>query len=107
MEMGKISFSPVFLDEMEHLSWVLFKEDYFSHQSNANLYVDEIFNFIKNDINTFPHKVTPKKLIHLGSNYIFYHSNARTTWFIFFEKSDKNYFVTGILNNHCEEAQFI
>jgi hypothetical protein len=43
----------------------------------------------------------------LGSNYIFYKSNARTTWFVFFEKLEENYFITGILNNHCEEAKFV
>lgn len=105
--MGKVIFSTSFLDEMENLALILFKENYFSYQSNADFYVDEIFDFIENDIHTFPHKSTPKKLSHLGSNYIFYKSNARTTWFVFFEKFEENYFVTGILNNHCEEAQFI
>ena len=79
MEMGKVIFSQAFLDEMEDLALVLFKENYFSYQRNADFYVDEIFDFIENDIHTFPHNLTPEKLRHLGSNYIFYKSNTRTT----------------------------
>ena len=69
--MGKVIFSKSFLDEMEDLALVLFKENYFCYQSNADFYVDEIFDFIENDIHTFPHKSSPEKLSYLGSNYIF------------------------------------
>lgn len=93
-----------FLDRLIEL---LYQFDYFSYRENATLYTYKIYDFIENDIDTFPHKSTPEKLRHLGSNYIFYKSNARTTWFVFFEKLEENYFITGILNNHCEEAQFI
>jgi hypothetical protein len=107
MEVGKVIFFPSFLDEMEYLAFVLFKENYFSFQSNADFYVDEVFDFIENNLDTFPHKSTPEMLGHLGSNYIFYKSIVRTTWFVFFEKLEENYFISGILNNHCEEAQFM
>ena len=92
---------------MEELVLILFDDKYFSFFSNAVQYVDKIFDFVIVNIHTFPHKNTPKKLLPFGTHYIFYKSNGRTTWFIFFEKLDENYFVTGILNNHCEEAQFI
>jgi hypothetical protein len=62
---------------------------------------------MQNSIHTFPPKKTPKELSHLGFHYIFYPSNARTTWFIFFEQHNSNHLVTGILNNHRSEAQFI
>lgn len=80
---------------------------YFSYEEIARGYVDKIINFITNDIHTFPHKKAPLKLQHLGSRYIFYNSTSRTTWYLFFEKKDNNYIITGILNNHCEEAKHI
>lgn len=48
-----------------------------------------------------------KSLYYFGEKYIFYNSNKRTMWYIFFEKSNNNYLITGILNNHCLEAKFI
>lgn len=92
---------------LDRLIEQLYHFDYFSYKENAEFYTEKIYDFIHKDINTFPHKSTPKNLIHLGSHYIFYKSNVRTTWFIFFEKVDENYLITGILNNHCAEAQFI
>ena len=92
---------------LDRLIEQLYQFDYFSYKENATYYIFKIYDFIENDIHTFPHKQTPKKLSYLGSNYIFYKSNARTTWYIFFEKFEENCVVTGILNNHCEEAQFL
>ncbi|CAM3998277.1 Plasmid stabilization protein [Flavobacterium antarcticum] len=85
----------------------LYVDDYFSYVENVDLYVEKIYEFIEKSVHIFPHKSTPKGLLHLGANYIFYKSNARTTWYIFFEKNKTSYLVTGILNNHCSEAQLI
>lgn len=105
--MGKVIFSSQVLQQLEDLALILFYKDYFSYQSNALLYVDNILEYVENSISTFPHKITSKALLHLGANYIFYKTNARTTWYIFFEKNKASYLVTGILNNHCSEAQLI
>lgn len=90
---------------MDELVYTLFEEEYFSYSENAQLYVDKIVDFIISEINNFPHIVTPQKLHYLGSYYIFYKSNTRTTWYIFFEKKSQSYLITGIVNNHCEEAK--
>lgn len=103
--MEKVIFNNKVLKYFDELVYVLFKEDYFSYAENAQLYVDKIVDFIIMEINSFPHKITPQKLKYLGSNYIFYKVNNRTTWYIFFEKKNHNYLVTGIINNHCEEAK--
>ena len=105
--MGKVIFPYYVLQQLEDLSLILFYKDYFSYQSNALLYIDKIIEYVENSIHTFPHKATPKDLLYLGSSYIFYKSNTRTTWYIFFEKQKSSYIVTGILNNHCSEAQLI
>jgi hypothetical protein len=100
----KVIFKDKVLDYLDELVYTLFKEEYFSYSENAQLYVDKIVDFIILEINSFPHKLTPKNLKYLGFNYIFYKSNNRTTWYIFFEKKNQNYLITGIINNHCEEA---
>ena len=104
MELGKVIFSDLLNSRFEELVFILFQKKYFSYQSNAIDYVDKIYDFVSKDIHTFPHKKTPQRLLYLGKNYIFYKSNRRTTWYVFFEKSANNYLITGILNNHCEEA---
>lgn len=103
--MEKVIFKGQVLDYFDELVYTLFREEYFSYPKNAQLYVDKIVDFVILEINSFPHKVTPQKLQYLGSNYIFYNANARTTWYIFFEKQDTVFLITGIINNHCEEAR--
>ena len=87
--------------------YTLFERDYFSYSEIAQHYVDKIVDFINLEINSFPHKTTLQKLRYLGANYIFYKSNKRTTWYIFFEKNNSSFLITGIINNHCEEAKEI
>ena len=84
--MEKIIFKNKVLDYFDELVYALFEEEYFSYSENAQHHVDKIVDFIILEINSFPHKSTPQKLQYLGSNYIFYKANARTTWFVFFEK---------------------
>lgn len=103
--MEKIIFEDKFLNYLDALVYTLFKEEYFSYSENAQHYVDKIVDFIIAEINSFPHKKTPSKIQYLGSNFIFYKSNNRTTWYVFFEKKNQNYLITGIINNHCEEAK--
>lgn len=103
--MEKIIFKDHVLDYFDELVYTLFKEDYFSYPENARLYVDKIVDFVILEINSFPHKKTPQKLQYFGSSYIFYNANNRTSWYIFFEKQDTAFLITGIINNHCEEAK--
>jgi hypothetical protein len=103
----KVIFKNKVLDYLDELVYILFKKEYFSYSENAQRYVDKIVDFIVFEINSFPHKTTSQKLQYLGSNYIFYNSNNRTTWYIFFERKNHNYLITGIINNHCEEAKKI
>ena len=103
--MEKIIFENAVLEYFDDLVFNLFREEYFGFPESAQIYVDKIVAFIISSISAFPHKKTPSILQYLGSNYIFYKTNARTTWYIFFEKRDQNYLITGIINNNCIEAQ--
>ena len=107
MEKVKVIFEIEVIYYLDALIKNLYLEDYFSYIENAETYVERIYEFVEHNIHTFPHKKTPVKLSHLGSSYIFYKSNSRTTWYLFFELRNSNYLITGILNNHCAAARFI
>jgi len=95
------------LDYLDDLVFVLFKEEYFGFMQGSYDYVDKIIDFIEKDITTFPSKKTPAALKNFGSKYIFYKSNQRTTWYIFFENKNNNYLITNIINSHCEETKWL
>ncbi len=92
---------------LNDLTFTLFKKDYFSYFENSVIYKDKIIQFIEESIQTFPPKKTPKELKNFSPNYIFYKSNQRTTWFIFFEQLDNNYLITNIINSNSEEVKFL
>ncbi len=92
---------------LNELTFILFKKDYFSYFENSVSYKDAILDFIENSIQTFPARKTPSQLQNFGSNYIFYKSNQRTTWYIFFENKENNYLITNIINSHSEEAKWL
>lgn len=103
--MEKIIFEKAVLEYFDNLVFALFEEEYFGFFETAQNYTDKIVGFVISSISSFPHKKTPKPLQYLGSNYIFYKTNSRTTWYIFFEKRNQNYLITGIINNYCEEVK--
>jgi hypothetical protein len=107
LEKVKLFYKPETEDYFNELVFILFKEDYFSYLENAIIYKDKILNFIESNISTFPSRKTPKILQSFGTNYIFYKSNQRTTWYIFFEKSENNYLITNIINSHSKEAKWL
>lgn len=107
MEKITIYFKKEVLNSFNELVFDLFTKDYFSNLENAIQYKEKIIVFIKDSINTFPSKKSPKKLINFGTQYIFYKANQRTTWFIFFEKSDNVFLISAILNNHSHLAKHI
>jgi hypothetical protein len=101
----KVIFTPHVIDYLDDLVRVLYKKDYFGFIETAEEYVSKIYDAVPENIKLCKHKLTPQNLKYLGSNYIFYKSNHRTTWYIFFEKRNQNYLITAIINNHCEEAK--
>ncbi|PKP18836.1 MAG: hypothetical protein CVU07_01140 [Bacteroidetes bacterium HGW-Bacteroidetes-23] len=105
--MEKVIFKNEVLLYLDELIYQLFEDEYFSYPENAVIYVNKIVDFTINEISTFPHKKTPFKLKNLGSRYIFYKSNSRTTWYLFFENHKNKILITGILNNHSPLANDI
>lgn len=107
MEKTSIKYTPDVIVYINELTLKLFEKEYFGFLESAIDYKDKIIDFIDNNINSFPAKSAPQKLIHLGTKYIFYKPNHRTTWYIFFEQKDDNFVITNIINNYCEEANWL
>lgn len=107
MEEINILYRPEVEMYLNELFFVLFKEKYFSYLENSILYKDKIIDFIESDIANFPSKKTPAALKNFGSKHIFYKSNQRTTWYVFFEHKNNNYLITNIINSHCEETKWL
>ena len=101
-----VQFQNNVLDYFDKLIYVLFEDEYFGFVESSEDYVNRIVDFIFENIEDFPSKKTPIQLKKFGTNYIFYKINPHTTWFVFFEKSNNDYFVTHLLNNHCEDAKW-
>lgn len=101
----EVVFTPLVISCLDDLVLILYKKEYFGFIESAEEYVDAIYDAVPERIKKSPHKKTPKSLKYLGSEYVFYKPNARTTWYIFFEKSNQNYLITGILNNYSEEVK--
>lgn len=103
MEKISVQYLPEIENLINELSNLLFEKEYFSFYENAENYIDNLTFFIEKEMISFPHKTTPKSLKKLGSNYAFYRPNHRTTWYIFFEKSNNRYLITHLTNNHVKE----
>jgi len=102
-----IIFQKGVLNYLDDLVYMLFKEEYFGFMQSSYDYVDKIIDFIESDIATFPSKKTPAALKNFGSRYIFYKSNQRTTWYVFFENRKNDFLITNIINSHCEEIKWL
>jgi hypothetical protein len=102
-----IIFQNGVLNYLDDLVFILFKEEYFRFMQSSYDYVDKIIDYINNNITPFPSKKTPTELKNFGSKYIFYKSNQRTTWYVFFESKNNNFLITNIINSHCEETKWL
>ena len=107
MEQITIFFKKEVVDSFNDLVFELYSKNYFTSLENAINYKDKLVAFIKNSIASFPFKTAPKKLQHLGEQYIFYNSNQRTTWYVFFIRHENKYIITAIVNNHTHHAKYL
>ena len=101
----KVVFTPKVIADLDNLVQILYKKEYFGFIESAEEYVSRIYDATYERCQLGIHKIAPKNISHLGTYYIFYKSNKRTTWYIFFEKKASAILITGISNNHCEEAK--
>ena len=100
----EVIFTPSVIHYLDDLVIILYKKEYFGFIESAIEYVSNLYNVIPERIKKTSHKRTPMPIQYLGLNYVFYKANARTTWYIFFEKRDQNYLITTIINNNSSEV---
>jgi hypothetical protein len=101
----EVVYTPNVIHYLDDLVIILYKKEYFGFIESAEEYVSNIYNAIPERIKKSAHKKTPISIQHLGLDYVFYKANARTTWYIFFERRDQNYLITGIINNNSSKAK--
>ena len=102
-----ILFEIAVIDYLDDLVFELYDNEYVGFIESSEKFADKIIDFIYESIENFPARKTPKNLIFYGTNYMFYKSNSRTTWYIFFDKKDDNYLITNIINNNFEQVKFL
>ena len=107
MEEVEIRIQSSVIKELNEIIKILFHQQYFGTEEASQTYVEKIYDFIEYNLPIFPYKVTPQKLQHLGSYFIFYKANTTTTWYIFFEKKEHHYLVTYITNNHSDKISYL
>ena len=102
-----IIFKQSVIQYLDELVLVLYINEYFGYIESAELFVDKLTDYINEHIITFPARKTPLKIKYLGSKYMFYKSNQRTTWYIFFEQKDTNFVITNIINSNSKEVKWL
>jgi hypothetical protein len=95
----------LFLDELMD---ILIKKGYFSFYEYSAQYIEDMVDYIKNNIASKPNQPVPAYFSRYGDSllYITYHSNSQTTWYVLFQKTDSHYFIHYITNNHIEGHYF-
>jgi hypothetical protein len=102
-----IIFKNTVSEYLDGLVYNLYNNEYFGFIESSEAFVDKLIDFITENIEIFPSKKTPFEIQYLSSNYIFYKSTNRTTWYIFFEQKDNNFVITYIINNNSEEVKIL
>lgn len=92
---------------LDDLVEILYHNNYFGFIEGAEAYMSRIYDFIHQNIETFPNRKTPAELKSFGDFYFFYKINPRTTWYIFFQKEENDFLITHVINNHCEAAKYL
>ena len=100
--MAEIKYHKDVLSFLDELTDVLIEKGYFSFYEYSAEYIEDLVDYVKNNITIKPHKLAPSHFSKYGSNlfYITYNRNKQTTWYILFQKTGSFYFIRYITNNH-------
>lgn len=104
----KVYYSEKTIKYLTELTETLYFNDYFGFREDAKRYVEELIREINASINHKVKKVAPEYFNKYGDNlyYASYRKNKNTSWYIFFNKIDDDYYVYYIGNNHSV-AQYL
>lgn len=104
-----VKFSRATLAYLDGLIDLLIEKGYFSFYDSSYSYIEDIKNYIVDNIQTRPKYKAQPRFTRYGKNmyYITYKRNRQTTWYIFFTIHGKdNILIRYITNNHVS-AQHI
>ena len=106
--MQKIKYHRDVLLFLDELADILIEKGYFSFYEYSAEYIEDLVNYVEDNIITKPHKPAPPHFSKYGNDlfYITYNRTKQTTWYIFFQKTDSFYFIRYITNNHVA-GQFL
>lgn len=100
---GKIVYSSLFISQLDDLAKVLYSQKYFGFIEDVDHYIDKIYDFITNNIDSPITKNSPERFKKFGQKYLRYKANTQTFWYIFFDQKDQRFLVNFILNNHSQD----
>jgi hypothetical protein len=103
----KVIIIPKAAEYLDSLVITLHKKEYFGFKESAKEYVDNLLNYIYDELPNAHYKLLPNRLKSYGSYYVTYRTNKRTAWYIFFIKKESRYIVLYITNNHIAKAAFL
>jgi hypothetical protein len=103
----KIIYKQEVRDFLTELIFNLFEKEYFGFKESAEEYTMQLIDFIEITIDKGIEKKTPIELTCYGEFYLCYNASKRTTWYIFFNKSEENILVNYISNNHLSDSGFL
>lgn len=92
-EVKNIFYAKEFVDYTDELLFILYFHDYFGFIESAEEYINNIYDFIEQNIDTHLTKPTPEKLKKYGEKYLLYKAKVRTTWHIFFTPKPNGCYV--------------
>jgi len=94
------------LKYLEALATILYEKQYFGFEETSLKYVLELYDEIITYLPESLHKPAPEYFNRYGKDmeYASFIKNKRTTWYVFFDKYEKNgeiiFLVRYIANNH-------
>jgi hypothetical protein len=102
----KVLVIPKVRQYLYELSFILYKNNYFSYLDTAEKYVEELFEDIKTTLPNRQKYNAPKYFELYGKDmfYSIFRKNKHTQWYVFFsiyeDKGELIYLVRYISNNH-------
>lgn len=88
---------------LKELTFILHQKEYFGFLGTSEIYVNSLIDGILQLPGTL-HYETPQELKKYGNYYVKIKSNKRTTWYVFFDKSENRFLVEFITNNHTPQS---
>ncbi len=88
---------------LNNLVDILVEEEYLGFYETAEKYVNNIYDFINDELSYIYFKKTKSAYKKLGTFYTTYRASKHTSWVIFFENNNAQILVTHITNNHTQE----